>query len=473
MRVRFSIVLALSALAGLNPVSSAIAGADCAGSLCDEPIAGQAVLRLERGFTIEQINADYGSTLLGEADVGSDPRYLVQVPDGQTALQYIGIVEQDSRIKKAEQNFEVGDPDPGTQSFFFASVLGDYWNQPSRDILGLNTTTPDGADAGVRITVAIIDTGLDATHPFLQDAVRGDGVSFIPGDASTADTGDGVDNDGDGVADELVGHGTFVAGLVRLVAPEADLLPIRIVESDGASNLFRLAQGIAAAIDGGADVINLSLGSNIDLGVVEDAVLDAVDLGIPVICSVGNDGLAEPIRYPAGYTGMIAVAGTDNEDRAAAFTNFGTHVSLSAPAVRVGSTIPGGGFGYADGTSYSAPLVTGVVARMLAADPTLTPAQITTILSQTAEPIDSVNPGLEGLLGAGRLNAGAALQAVGATAPMLLGDVNGDEAVDFSDLNEVLAYWSQSSSQGDANASGFVDFRDLECVLEQFGLSLR
>ena len=229
-------------------------------------------------------------------------------------------------------------------------------------------------------------------------------------------------------------------------------------------------KAIETAINAQVDVINLSLGSNMHLDVVADAVLDAVNLGIPVICSVGNDGLATPVRFPAGYAESIAVAGTDDLDHAAPFTNFGPHVTLSAPAIHVGSTFPGGGFGFADGTSYSAPLVTGVVARMLAANPSLTPADITLILQQTAVPIDAENPGMEGMLGAGRLNAHAALQAAGASAPLVQGDVTGDGRVDFSDLNTVLDAWAQSTAEGDADTNGVVNFIDLDIVLDSFGV---
>jgi len=436
----------------------------------DEPVEGQAVVRIEDEFTIQEVAATYNATVEAEVDGGSRPFYLLGLPPGLPSAQFLLLAESDDRIRDADYNWTAGDPDPGTQSFFLSILPGHFHNQPLRYTTDLNRDPLFGGDTpapAAPIIVAIVDTGVDPDHPALQGAVL-PGVSFVFGDPATNDPGNGQDDDGDGAVDELRGHGTFIAALTRLIAPNAQILPIRVVKDDGGTNVFSVAEGIRAAIDGGAKVINVSLGSTADANVIEDLAEEARLAGAVLVASAGNDGDNTP-RFPAAFPGVIAVAGVDNSDVKAPFSNFGSHIAISAPAVDIASATPDLTWSRASGTSFSAAVVTGAVARALGYAPTTSPAQIRLLLEQTAEPIDLRNPAYAGLLGAGRINIGALLDAVGGVRPLVRGDASGDSLVNSTDLNIVLSGFGQATPIGDVSGDGAIDSTDLNIVLTGFG----
>lgn len=437
----------------------------------NEAVPGQAILRVEDGFTINEVILTYDAELLDVIEGGSRPRYLIGLPTTLPEQVFLQQASMDARIKDAELDFTAAAPDPGTQSFFIPSAALAYPNQPSRGHARLNR--PAGLSTGVlggagpAVIVAVLDTGIDASHPLLADRVHPDGVSLLIGDPSIADVGDGADNDLDGLMDELVGHGTMVASAVVLAAPDARILPIRVLDSDGRSTAFRVAKGIYEAVARGARVINVSLGTTAATSTIEDAVEDALAAGVLVVASAGNDN-ADLARFPAAGIGVIGVAGTALGDERAPFSTFGAHVTISAPAVGFVGGL-GGDWAMSSGTSFASPLVAGVAAGMLAANPSLTPEQIRMVLMATADPIDAANPGFEGLLGAGRLNGAAALESVGGAAPYIEGDLNLDTRIDVDDLNLVLSSWLNAGSAGDADYSGLVDVNDLNLILAGWG----
>ncbi|MEZ6211484.1 MAG: S8 family serine peptidase [Phycisphaerales bacterium] len=437
----------------------------------DQEITGHAILRLENGFTIEEVVATYGAEVLDVLDGGSRPHYLIQLPAALPDVQFLMQAAEDARIKDAEIDVTAAVPDPGTQSFFIPSASIRFTNQPSRGRAELNYGAGASAVSGALpgTLVAVIDTGIDTTHPLLAGRIAPNGVSLLFGDPSIEDAGDGADNDNDGDVDELVGHGTMVASAVLYADPDAVILPIRAVDSDGRSTAFRVAKGINEAVLRGARVINVSLGSTISTGVIDSAIEDATAAGVVVIASVGNDG-ANLERFPAASVGAIAVAGTGANDVHAPFTTFGSYVTISAPAVGFVGAFPGGLWAESSGTSFASPLVAGVASRILSANPALLPDQVRLVITTSADPIDPSNPGFEGLLGAGRVNARAALSQVGILPPYLEGDLDLDNRIDVNDLNRVLSVWHSADPIGDADYSGFVDIDDLNEILSMWGL---
>lgn len=298
------------------------------------------------------------------------------------------------------------------------------------------------------VVVAIVDSGVDVTHPQLAAAIRVN-AGEIPGNA--------LDDDGNGYADDVTGwdfadgdgdvfdpfairHGTPVAGLVAGtttgLAPGVTLLPVKIFSDSGSDPLFEqvAVEGIQYAIDEGAHVIQISWELDGTPGAAFDAVFAAAEAaGVVVIVAAGNDAqdLDAAPAWPAAYDNVITVAGSDRYDR---FVDLPTlfrsaygpaTVELAAPTEKLVTTVPpaefpGGEFPFT-GTSAAAPLVSATAALVLSVDPSLTPAQVREILVAAADPL----PSLEGRVASGRLNAGnAVLLAAGATAPPFRAEIS-------------------------------------------------
>lgn len=240
-------------------------------------------------------------------------------------------------------------------------------NQQAATALRLDDAHRVSQGDGVR--VAVIDTGVDATHPALAGKVRS-GWDFIDDDATTGDPRTGVDSNGDGVPDEAAGHGTFVAGTVALVAPHARLLAYRVLDSDGLGTTYDAAEAVTAATDAGAKVINLSFGTpgGVPSRVLTDAIGYARSRGAVVVGAAGNTGNATP-TYPAVLPSVLSVSAlAADEDNLASFSSRGGWVKVAAPGEAIVGPVPGGGFARWSGTSVAAPFVSGQAALVLALD---------------------------------------------------------------------------------------------------------
>ena len=247
---------------------------------------------------------------------------------------------------------------------------------------GLDATTGNWSAAGLDrlpgVTVAVLDSGVDAGHNALSAAV-------LPGL-------DLINLCGDAHSDAF-GHGTQVAGVIAGtgsgIAPGVLILPIRTSPWPGVQLRIANAAAIVLAAGNGADVINISSSSNSGReSVMEHAAIRyAVRRGAVVVASAGNDA-AVPARYPAAYPEVISVTAADADGGLAAWAAWKGGIDVAAPGAQVVTTVAGGGYVRASGTSFAAPYVAGVVARMKAADPRLTPAEIERILVDTARPPD-------------------------------------------------------------------------------------
>jgi thermitase len=349
--------------------------------------------------------------------------------------------------------------------------------------LGLSAAHLRSTGGGV--VVAVLDTGVDASHELLSGRLL-PGWDFVDGDADPGDDSPGQDLDGDGQFDEMAGHGTFVSGLVTLVAPDARILPIRVLDSEGRGESWRLARGVWYAIDQGVEVINLSLGSTEDSDVVEEALLEASSLGITVVAAAGNCDRSEPKEFPAMTENeVIGVAAVDDLDGRAGFSNFHSTLELAAPAASafdfmgnpllersIISSFPGGTYGVWEGTSMGTAFVSGSAALIRSQHPEWGPDEETSMWVEDAllsgsVNIDELNPGYAGLLGAGRIDA-ASSTAFGPVAPQL-GDLDGNGFVDVDDLLLLLGDWGQVHSSADVDGNGVVNIDDLLVLLGGWG----
>jgi len=275
--------------------------------------------------------------------------------------------------------------------------------------------------------IAVIDSGFDFTHPDLQSQVWTN-----PGEIPA----NGLDDDSNGYVDDIHGwdfvqkdndpsddngHGTQVAGILAAatnnaagiagMCPNCRIMPVKVMGSDGAANYSSIAAGILYAAQKGASVINLSLGGYSASSLLQAAVQSAVDqYDVVVVAGAGNDNQNRPF-YPAAYPEVLTAAGTNAFDQKSAFSNYADWVDLAAPAESMTTTFAGGGYGIVNGTSFASPLAAGVAGLVRSANPAWNAALVRSQLIQTSDPLDASNPAFAGLLGAGRLNAFAALTA--------------------------------------------------------------
>ncbi|MEW2588512.1 type VII secretion-associated serine protease mycosin [Streptomyces virginiae] len=241
---------------------------------------------------------------------------------------------------------------------------------------------------GASVRVAVIDTGVDRANPQLSGAIDvGAGKDFVD------------PKGGDGTTD-TVGHGTKVAGLIAArpqqgtgfvgLAPDATVIPIRQNDGQGKGNALSLSQAIDHAVAKGAQVINISQDTDVQMSADSElgkSVQKAVAANIVVVASAGNDGMNGQKRktYPAAFPGVLAVGASDRNNERAAFSQPGDFISVAAPGVDMVSTVPGFGQCIDNGTSFSAPYVAGLAALLRAEHGDWSAQQIVWQIQNTAE----------------------------------------------------------------------------------------
>ncbi len=339
-----------------------------------------------------------------------------------------------------------------------------YLDQAAANLIRVGEAHSYGCGAGA--TVAVLDTGVAPDHPalagalvpgydflteqaglpsewdylggslvpILEEVLNGSLVPILEGslvpileqsaqivvlgqgellmlDASIAPV---LDADGvaalEGVAlPPYFGHGTMVAGLVRLTAPQAQIMPLRVFDSVGSAHVFDIIRAIYYAVDHGADVINMSFSVSEPSLELRRAVQYARSRGVVCIAAAGNGG-ERTLVYPAAWQAAVGVAATDLEDGLSEFSNYGSAtVELAAPGSGVVSTYPGGTFGAGWGTSFSAPLVAGAAALIRHRHPGGDSAAFQSLVLDLAQGAVAIQD-LAGDIGSGRLDVAATVE---------------------------------------------------------------
>jgi subtilisin family serine protease len=313
----------------------------------------------------------------------------------------IKALEKSDKVKAVEQDATamiLGKPEkpPGQDK----PKGGDDNSQPDEvwpwGITKIDADVVHGSSTGAAVKVAVLDTGIDSSHPDLSGNYKGGYNAINPKKRPNDDNG----------------HGTHVAGTIAAidntigvvgVAPDAHLYAVKVLDRRGYGFYSDIIEGLEWAKDNDMDVISMSLGGSASTQSLLDAVNAAYNSGIVLVASSGNNG--NSVLYPAKYANVIAVAATDINDDVASFSNPGPEVDLAAPGVNVLSTYKGGAYAWGDGTSMACPHVTGVVALILE-DHTIEPAAVKTAMTSTA--IDIEDTGIDYDTGHGRVDADAA-----------------------------------------------------------------
>jgi subtilisin family serine protease len=399
-----------------------------------EVIPGEVLVEIKPGASIDAVIARYEMRVkqhiygtnfyrLGTPKNKKEAKFrkrLANDPDVLSATLNPVITTPINVFGRAVIGFPGDHPTPGqTRAQYLAQQL-------AGDLVALQARS-----TGTGVIVAVIDTGLDRNHPDISSHIWTD-PNEVPDD--------NIDNDNDGLTDDVygwdfynnnkdtmerpaspqttvAGHGTFIAGLITLVAPDVKIMPVRAFSPEGTSDAFTVAEAIKYAVDHGAKIVNLSFGTSEESQVMRDAVTYAKARGVLMIAAVGNEdkGNDNAPQFPANWSAdVMGVAALDAGDRKAGFSNFGTNVSVSALGVNLVSAYPLAGTApdYAtwSGTSFAAPLATAEAALLLEKAPLQ--QSVRDIIETSAVNIDARNPGLVGKLGKGRIDPLAALASI-------------------------------------------------------------
>ena len=254
--------------------------------------------------------------------------------------------------------------------------------------------TGDNSKWGAGVTIAILDTGI-IEHSALPGFFQSFAITPFPADITQ------TNGHGTAVASLIAGNDPLVPG----VAPAARLISVRVGDDLGRADAFALAAGILTAVDAGAQIINISMGTRENNPLIEEAVLYAHDHDVLIVAASGNSEQAEAC-YPAAYPSVISVGAVDARGEHLDFSNFGTYLSLTAPGYGIDAAWPGNRYSKFSGTSASAPIVTGAIAATMSngRGVKMTASQAAEIVMQYSN--EAGIPGPDSEYGVGILNVG-------------------------------------------------------------------
>src|SRR6266481_4737398 len=344
------------------------------------------------------LDGSFGRLFLVTTPDFVDPNAFLQILRSQQGVRH---VEPDALLKVMQATATAppsGLSDNAPVDYFGATVIHGYVGQPAIAIIRLSDTQTTFSVSGAG-TVAVIDTGVDPTHPVLQ-SVLVPGYDFTRNIAGSASELPDVNqsSNGSGASPAMVnqesaaildpvselnlrqaqyqafGHGTMVSGIVHLVAPTAYIMPLKAFKADGTGYLSDILRAIYFAVQNGARVINMSFSFSTYSHEAANAIKFATRHQVICVASAGNDG-KEEIVYPAALADVMGVASTTNNDTLSTFSNYGADlVWVAAPGEGIITTYPFGTFGAGWGTSFSAPFVSGAAALLLSVSPSFNEA---------------------------------------------------------------------------------------------------
>lgn len=444
---------------------------------------------------------------ISEANLGNqtakrigDTDYYVVTMDTARQLKEDGIAKSLHSIQSYKPVLSVNDPiEP--QAYLTLLDAESMW-----DISTGNSNT----------IVAVLDTGYALGHEDLA------GRWYENVAESGAAATNGIDDDSNGFIDDWrgwdfsgddndpsagavnpnadgVGHGTAVSGLIGATGDNntgvaslnwgAKIMPLQVLSDEGFATTAELALALDYAIQNGADVINLSLGSTGSDSVVNSLIDEALSLGIPVVAAAGNCGDSDfavqgcdyqgQMLFPANNPKTISVAATDLNDEQASFSSWGSSMDVAAPGSGAISTTlydpadPAGAYSSSVyGTSFAAPIVSGLTALLRDAWPAGDALDLQAVLKDSALKTTEMSGQVATQqLGFGRIRPLQALQRAQACAAVsYTSDINCDTNVDIADLSLLASQWELvRSGRSDVNKSGQTDIADLSVLASQWG----
>ncbi len=410
-------------------------------------VPDQLVVKFKPGVgqdVINSINKKTGAKLIKVSKFADFN--ILKIPQGKTVKEMVEKYKKHVQVEYAEPNFIAHAHMVPNDSFYSPY----QWHLDNSVYGGINMELAWDISTGYGVIVAVVDTGVayedyseviflnrnKTKTIYYSQAPDLVGTDFVAGY-------DFVNDDAHPNDDE--GHGTHVTGTIAQrtnngigvagVAFDCSIMPVKVLDSSGSGTYTDIADGIYFAADNEADVINMSLGGSFDSSILKDAVAYAYGKGVTIVCSSGNDGASNSIGFPAAYDDYcIAVGATRYDEAISYYSNGGTSLDITAPGGDV--TIDQNNDGYGDGvlqqthdgndytsfgyyfyqgTSMSAPHVSGVAALLISVGVAITPNTVREALQTTAE--DHGEPGWDSWYGHGIVDAYAALNYIGGGDP--------------------------------------------------------
>jgi subtilisin family serine protease len=317
-----------------------------------------------------------------------------RIPDRRSIAAVVQALEADAAVASAQPNY-----------LYSLQQAAAVRNPAQYELIKLRLPEAHAMAKGTGILVAVVDSGVDETHPELAGSIAG---AF---DAITVKINGPLYRHGTSIAGLIAAHGTLLGA-----APAARILAVKVFGPTGNGNTFDVLKGLDYAAANAARIINMSFTGPPD-PITLRSLQAAYKKGIVLIAAAGNAGPKSAPLYPAAYPEVIAVSGSDVNNKSSIFSNRGTFISVAAPGTDITVAIPDGGFEVASGTSFSAAEVSGIAAMMLERKSDLTPEAVRRILEGTAKDIGS--KGRDVMFGAGLADAYAAVSAAGVLANSL------------------------------------------------------
>ena len=372
-------------------------------SIGDKPWASDTefVVTLNPGLSESDVAAflsDYGLDLIEQTKIKLLDQYVLKLtyPEGMSVRDILQLAG-DKRVFRAQPDY-----------FYYPSDDGTAVPQPpfaglqyAFDRLGLGTGQAAEGVSGEGVRLAVIDSGVNASHPAVAGVVAAHYSAFP-----------------DAAEGELVpAHGTAIASIIaarsgmRGIAEKVSLLSAEVFRADERGNMvadsYDIVGGIDWAVEQGAKILNLSFAGGRD-ALMEAALAKASERGVVAVAAAGNEGSEAPVAYPAAYPSVIAVTATDDADALYVFANQGDKVELAAPGVDVLVAAGDEGFALQSGTSMATAYISGSIALLLQKEPGLGLAEIKTRLSQSTEDLGPA--GRDPQFGFGRLDLSKVLR---------------------------------------------------------------
>ncbi|HMM87090.1 S8 family serine peptidase [Azohydromonas sp.] len=351
-------------------------------------LKGRLVVVPKPGLPDHQLDGITGKEGGKRRRMGASRLHLIELPAHVRESNVLQRLRNDPNIEAAELDTLIP-PDSSNDPF-----LGSQWHLPK-----IGAAEVWGVTKGAGVTIAVLDSGVEASHPDLKDRLVA-GYNFYDRNTNTAD---------------VYGHGTKVAGAaaatlnngtgVASVAGAARIMPIRVTGTNGYASLSALVEGIMYAADRGARIANVSFAAS-GYTTIRSAAQYMKDKGGLVFVSAGNSG-TDPMESTT--SSLVVVSATDSKDAKTSWSNFGNHVHLAAPGSGIYSTAMGQKYASVSGTSFAAPITAATAALVMSANPKLGSNEVQSILYDTA--VDLGTGGRDPQFGYGRIDAAAAVYA--------------------------------------------------------------
>jgi thermitase len=384
------LVILVAGLRGIIPGTADVLAKGKSSQQRSRFVAGRVLVKYRNEFPIHAFGLMNAQGAREGREISGSGVRLIELASGTDEQAFVEALRQEPDVEFAELDEVI----PPAEMIPNDPNYGSQWHLPTIQTPGAWSTTSGAPN----VTIAIIDTGVDPTHPDLQSKLV-PGWNFYDNNADSSD---------------VYGHGTAVAGTaaassnnglgVASIAWGCQIMPIRISDPYGGGSLSAMANGLTWAADHGARVANISYQVSDSL-TVKSAAQYFQSKGGVVTIAAGNDASFDST---SDNPYVLTVGATNSADTLAGFSTTGNNQDVTAPGVGIQTTTRGSGYGSWSGTSFSAPIAAGVAALVISANPSLAAAQVQNVMKQSADDLGS--GGWDPSYGWGRVNAARAVE---------------------------------------------------------------